>query len=183
MGPSFFIGFAWLQLILCYWLFCKGVQGPLVCVYLASFFFLSIYLTSYTVHELHILVVFFPVEQLFLLQLSVSPDCSSLRAERRRRGRGGGGGEKGSWVKAEWEGVGRGQEIDCEKKSKISYLQGLDDCCIFKVSFRYLLYFWSQHSGIFSSKTAGLYLSLNECFEALGNIKTSGQCNRCQYLF
>lgn len=46
---------------------------------------------------------FFSVEQLFLLQLSVSPDCGSVRARRRRRGGGGGGGggEEGRWIEAE----------------------------------------------------------------------------------
>lgn len=122
--------------------FAKGCRALLcVSVWLLLFFFFSIYLTSYNTSCTYCFF-FFPVEQLFLLQLSVSPDCSFLRAERRRRRRGGGGGgERGSWVTAEWEGVGRGQEMDCEKKSKISYLLGLDDCCIFKVSFRYLLYF------------------------------------------
>lgn len=40
------------------------------------------------------------------------------------------------------QGVGRGQEIDCEKSQRILYLLGLDDCCILKGSFRYLLYIY-----------------------------------------
>lgn len=139
--------FYWICLVAAHIILLAFLQrgaGP-SCVCLSGFFFFlfffSIYLTSYNTSCTYCFF-FFPVEQLFLLQLSVSPDCSFLRAERRRRRRGGGGGgERGSWVTAEWEGVGRGQEMDCEKKSKISYLLGLDDCCIFKVSFRYLLYF------------------------------------------
>lgn len=41
----------------------------------------------------------FSVEQLFLLQPSVSPDYSSVR--RRRGGGGGGGGEGERWIEAE----------------------------------------------------------------------------------
>lgn len=84
---------------------CKGLQDPLdllcECMFVSFF---DLYDQLWYMSSIYCFV-FFSVEQLFLLQLSVSPDCISVRARGRRKGGGGvgggGGGEEGRWIEAE----------------------------------------------------------------------------------